>query len=42
MRTVGRTFTIQKAGGLAALYLGAAYLLAIPFFLVVVDYLSVP
>ena len=42
MRTVGRNFTgQQKAGGLAALYLAAAYLLAIPFFLVVVDYLSV-
>jgi hypothetical protein len=42
MRTVGRTFTgLQKTGGLAALYLAAAYLLAIPFFLVVVDYLSV-
>lgn len=42
MRTVGRIFTgQQKAGGLAALYLAAAYLLAIPFFLVVVDYLSV-
>lgn len=42
MRTVDWTLTgQQKAGGLAALYLGAAYLLAIPFFLVVVDYLSV-
>ncbi|MGZ6267030.1 MAG: DUF4386 family protein [Candidatus Limnocylindrales bacterium] len=42
MRTVGQTSTgQQKAGGLAALYLAAAYLLAIPFFLVVVDYLSV-
>jgi hypothetical protein len=28
----------QRAGGLAALYLGAAFLLAMPFFLVVVDY----
>lgn len=41
MRYVGRIFTAQKAGGLAALYLAAAYLLAIPFFLIVVDYLSV-
>jgi hypothetical protein len=31
----------QKAGGLAALYLAAAYLLAMPFFLIVVDYPSV-
>jgi hypothetical protein len=28
----------QRAGGVAALYLGAALLLAMPFFLVVVDY----
>ncbi len=41
MRTVGRSLTGQKAGGLAALYMAAAYLLAIPFFLIVVDYLSV-
>jgi hypothetical protein len=31
----------QKAGGLAALYMAAAYLLAMPFFLLVVDYPSV-
>jgi len=31
----------QRAGGLAALYLAAAYLLAMPFFLVVVDYAGV-
>lgn len=30
----------QRAGGLAALYLAAAYLLAMPYFLVVVDYPS--
>jgi len=42
MRAIGRTLAgQQKASGLAALYLAAAYLLAIPFFLVVVDYLSV-
>jgi hypothetical protein len=31
----------QKAGGVAALYLAAAYLVAMPFFLVVVKYASV-
>lgn len=42
MKTLGRTSTgQQRAGGLAALYLAAAYLLAMPFFLVVVDYPSV-
>jgi MFS family permease len=42
VKTVGRTSRgQQKAGGLAALYLAAAYLLAMPFFLVVVDYPSV-
>ena len=42
MSTDGRTTTgQQKAGGLAALYLAAAYLLAMPFFLLVVDYTSV-
>ena len=42
MKTLGHTITAQqKAGGLAALYLAAAYLLAMPFFLVVVDYPSV-
>jgi hypothetical protein len=41
MRTIGRSVTgYQKAGGLAALYLAAAYLLAMPFFLLVVDYQS--
>lgn len=39
MKTVDRTSPGQRrAGGLAALYLAAAYLLAMPFFLVVVDY----
>lgn len=32
------TTSQQRVGGLAALYLGAALLLAMPFFLVVVDY----
>ena len=32
---------MQKAGGIAALYIGAAYLAAIPYFLLVVDYPSV-
>ena len=42
MRAIARTLAgQQKASGLAALYLAAAYLLAIPFFLVVVDYMSV-
>lgn len=42
MKTVGRTSTgHQRAGGLAALYLAAAYLVAMPFFLLVVDYPSV-
>ncbi len=42
MKTVGRTSTgHQRAGGLAALYLAVAYLLAMPFFLLVVDYPSV-
>ena len=41
MRTIGRTiFGQQKTGGLAALYLAAAYLLAMPFFLLLVDYHS--
>jgi hypothetical protein len=35
------TADLGKAGGLAALYLAAAYLVAMPFFLLVVDYLSV-
>ncbi len=42
MRTLDRTSGGRhKAGGLAALYLAAAYLLAMPFFLLVVDYPSV-
>jgi hypothetical protein len=41
MKTIGRSITgQQRAGGLAALYLAAAYLLAMPFFLLVVDYHS--
>ena len=41
MRTIGRSITGQQtAGGLAALYLAAAYLLAMPFFLLLVDYQS--
>jgi hypothetical protein len=41
VRAIGRTFSgQQKAGGLAALYLAAAYLLAMPFFLLLVDYHS--
>jgi len=41
VKTIGRTiFGQQKAGGLAALYLALAYLLAMPFFLLVVDYQS--
>jgi len=39
MKTLVRTANgQQKAGGVAALYLAVAYLLAMPFFLVVVDY----
>ena len=41
MKTIGRSITgYQKVGGLAALFLAAAYLLAMPFFLLVVDYAS--
>jgi hypothetical protein len=41
VKTIGRSITgYQKAGGLAALYLAAAYLLAMPFFLLLVDYQS--
>jgi len=41
VKTIGRSITgQQKAGGLAALYLALAYLLAMPFFLLVVDYQS--
>jgi hypothetical protein len=41
VKTIGRSITgQQKAGGLAALYLALAYLLAMPFFLLVVDYAS--
>jgi hypothetical protein len=41
VKTIGRRITgQQKAGGLAALYMAVAYLLAMPFFLLVVDYAS--
>ena len=41
MKTIGRSITgQQKAGGLAALYLAVAYLAAMPFFLLLVDYQS--
>ncbi|HEY5275558.1 MAG TPA: hypothetical protein VIK38_03320 [Coriobacteriia bacterium] len=41
VKTIGWSITgQQKAGGLAALYLALAYLLAMPFFLLVVDYQS--
>ena len=41
MKAIGRSITgHQKAGGLAALYLAFAYLLAMPFFLLLVDYHS--
>ena len=41
MKTIGRSINgQQKAGGLAALFLALAYLLAMPFFLLVVDYAS--
>ena len=41
VKTIGRSITgQQKAGGLAALFLALAYLLAMPFFLLVVDYQS--
>ena len=39
VKTVGRSISgQQKAGGIAALYMAAAYLLAMPFFLLLVDY----
>ena len=38
MNTSRHTPAPHRAGGIAALYLGAAFLLAMPFFLVVVDY----
>jgi hypothetical protein len=39
VKTIGRSINgQQKAGGLAALFLALAYLLAMPFFLLVVDY----
>jgi hypothetical protein len=42
VKTIGRSTTGQhRAGGVAALYLAAAYLLAMPFFLLVVRYPSV-
>ena len=41
VKTIVRSITgQQKAGGLAALFLALAYLLAMPFFLLVVDYQS--
>jgi hypothetical protein len=41
VKTIGRSINgQQKAGGLAALFLALAYLLAMPFFLLVVDYAS--
>ena len=41
VKTIGRSITgQQKAGGLAALYMAGAYLLAMPFFLLLVDYQS--
>jgi hypothetical protein len=41
VKTIGRSITgYQKAGGLAALFLATAYLLAMPFFLLLVDYHS--
>jgi hypothetical protein len=39
--SVGRSAWQQRSGGLAALYLAAAYLVAMPFFLVIVKYPSV-
>jgi hypothetical protein len=39
-RTQGGT-RMQKAGGIAALYIAVAYLAAIPYFLVLVNYPSV-
>lgn len=38
MSTFGDNSSTQRAGGIAALYLAAAMLVAMPFFLVVVDY----
>ncbi len=41
VRTIDRSITgQQKAGGFAALYLAVAYVLAMPFFLLLVDYHS--
>ena len=40
-RTKGRLLTQQRVGGIAAFYLAAAYLAAIPYFLLVLDYPSV-
>jgi hypothetical protein len=39
--SVGGSARLQRVGGLAALYLAAAYLVAMPFFLVVVKYQGV-
>ncbi len=40
-RTPGRLLNHQQVGGVAALYLAAAYLAAMPYFLLVLDYSSV-
>lgn len=40
-RTPGRLLNHQQVGGLAALYLAAAYLATMPYFLLVLDYQSV-
>jgi hypothetical protein len=41
VKTLSGGVGMQKAGGVAALYIAAAYLAAIPYFLLVVDYPSV-
>lgn len=40
-RTSGRRLSHQQVGGMAALYLAAAYLATMPYFLLVLDYPSV-
>ena len=40
-RTTGRLLDHQRVGGMAALYLAVAYLAAIPYFLLVLDYQGV-
>lgn len=40
-RTAGRLLDRQRVGGMAALYLAVAYLAAIPYFLLVLDYQGV-